>query len=165
MAASVARRAASTPMPPQTRTISPFSKKRKLRPLYSLLLMRQCRTSGSTSRSSAATMATLGISVRPKPLHRAPQGAFYRDDLPAQFAFRFSGAGKHFFPAHANRVDGGSGLAIQYPAGDGFVNHPGGKSKYIRQLHFRRGQSGDAGQLIENLFQRQILASQNVALA
>src|SRR3981081_1121107 len=152
-------------MPPQTRTISPFSRKRKLRPLYSLFVMRQCRTSGSTSRSSAATIATLGISVRPKPLHRAPQGSIYRDYFPAQFAFRFAGAGKHFFPAHANRVDGGSRLAIQYPASDGFVNHPGGKSKYIRQLHFRRGQPGNAGELIENLFQRKILASKNVALA
>src|ERR1700716_2411811 len=152
-------------MPPQTTTISPFSKKRKRRPLYSLSVVGQCRTSGSTSRGSAATMATLGISIRPKPFHGAPERSFYRDDFPAQFTFRFVGAGKHLFLAHANRVRGRSRLALQYPTRDGFINHARGKSKYIRQLHFRRRQPGNSGELVENLLQRKILASQNVALA
>src|SRR5258708_24215176 len=149
-------------MPPQTRTISPFSKKRKLRPMCSLSVVRQCRTSGNTSRSSAATIATLGIPIRPKPLHRAPQRTFYQDDLPAQFALCLVGAGKHLFPAHANRIDSGSRLAMQYPTGNCFINHARGKGKYIRQLHSRRRQYREAWQPVEKLLPPKVLTPQQV---
>src|SRR5271155_941474 len=113
MTASAARRGASAPLPPQTSTVSLFSKKRKLRPAYSFRRTRQCFSSGFTSLSSAATMAILNISVAPEPFHRPPQRVFDGDDLPTQLAFRFVGTGKHFFLAHAHSIDGRAWLALQ----------------------------------------------------
>ena len=73
MTASHALRAASAPIPPHTSTARPFSKNLKFRPSYSRSLIRQRLTSGQTSRSSAATIATLivGIAIILKPLNRA----------------------------------------------------------------------------------------------
>src|SRR5713226_10075394 len=131
--ASAARRAASAPIPPQTSTMSPFSKKRKFRPAYSFSLTRHSFTRGRTSRSSAATMATLDISVALKPLHRPPQCRIDRDDLPAQFPLRLVGTGKHFLLAHAHGVDRGTRLAMQHAPRDRFIHHACGKGEHIRQ--------------------------------
>src|SRR5208337_81680 len=115
--ASAARRAASAPIPPQTRTMSSFSKNRKRLPPASFSLTRHSLIRGRTSRSSAATMAILDISVDipvvPEPLYRPPQGTFHRHDLPPQFPLRLGGTGKHFFLPHAHCIDGGPGLAVQ----------------------------------------------------
>ncbi len=70
--ASVARRAASAPIPPHTRVASPFSNSRYRRPpcsrvltlVLTLVLAFQLRISGATSRSIAAMMAILDINAR-----------------------------------------------------------------------------------------------------
>src|ERR1017187_307388 len=162
--ASAALRAASAPIPPQTSTKSSFSKKRKRRPPTSFSMTRHSLISGPTSRSSAATMATLDISVALEPLHRPPQCPFDRHDLPAQFALRLAGTGKHLFPSHANRVHSGARLAVQHTPGNRLVNYSRGKGEHVGQLHLRRRQPRDLSKLVQNLLQRKILAAQNVAL-
>src|SRR5579864_9102336 len=119
--ASAALLAASAPIPPQTRTKSSFSKKRNRRPPTSFWLNSHPLIRGRTSRSSAATMATLDISVTPEPLHRPPQRSVHRHNFPAQFALRLAGAGKHFFPAHAYCIHRGARLAVQHASGDRLV--------------------------------------------
>src|SRR5258708_901937 len=137
MTASAARRAASAPIPPQTTTTSPFSKKRKLRPPFSFSLQRQSLTRGRTSRSSAATTATLDISVVSKPCDCPAQCIFNRNDLPPQLACSLVGAGKHLLLPHAHCVDGSAWLAPQQPPGNGFIDDSSGKRKEIRQLDLR----------------------------
>src|SRR5580658_5095405 len=121
--ASAARRAASAPIPPQTNTRSSFSKKRNRRPFTSFSLTRHSLIRGRTSRSSAATIATLDIAIAPEPLDRAPQCSLHRHDLPPQFALCLAGTGKHFLFAHAHRVHGGARLAIEHSPANRFVYH------------------------------------------
>src|SRR5208283_3847554 len=163
--ASAARRAASTPIPPQTTTDSSCSKNANLRPSCSRSTRRQRLMKAATSRSKAATMAILGISIRLKPLDRPPQRAFHRDCLPSQFAFRFSRTGPHFLLSHANRFDGRAGLAPQQAAGDRLVDRPCQVRHKVRQLDFWRRYTGNRAQLIQNLLQRQVLAAEDVTFA
>src|SRR5215470_14539618 len=151
MTASVARLAASNPMPPQTTTAFPDSKKRKLFPPCSLSTTRQSRTSGPTSRSSAATIATSGITLRSEPRHRPPQRAIGRHDFPTELAFRLRRGNEHFLLPHADCIDGRSRFASPNPPGEDFVNYAGCQGHRVRNFHFRRGQPRDFGQLVENL--------------
>src|SRR5438477_3895180 len=113
MTASAARRAGSLPIPPQTNTASPFSKNRNRRPSCSRSLTRQPFTSGRTSLSNAATIATLNIPVRLEPLHRPPQRVFHRNNLPSQFALGLVGGRKHHLASHAHRIDRRPRLAFE----------------------------------------------------
>src|SRR5579864_6745370 len=137
MTASAARRAASLPMPPQTTTASPFSKNRNLRPPCSRSLTRQLFTNGPTSLSSAATIATLDIPVRPEPLHRAPQRAFHWNDLPSQFTLGLVGTGKHHLAPHAHGIDRRPRLTLQQTARNHLVDNASGKGKKVRQFYAR----------------------------
>src|SRR5580765_2903188 len=157
MTASAARLAASAPMPSHTRTNSSFSKKRKRRPSTSFSLILQSRTNVRTSRSSAATIATLDISVTLEPVHRPPQRALDGNDLPAQFALCLVRAGEHFFLAHPHRIDCGAWLAMQHAPRNRLINHPSSKGKNVWQPYLRRGQPRDFPQRIQNLLERQIL--------
>src|SRR5207245_8000464 len=123
------RRTASSPIPPQTATVSSCSKKRKTRPECSRCLTVQSRTSGFNSRSSAATMAILGIAVCPEPLHSSPQGAFYGNNLPAQLALGLVGAGKHFLLSHPHRVNRRARLAPENSSGDCLIHYPRSKGE------------------------------------
>src|SRR5580704_1163096 len=163
--ASAARRAASRPIPPHTTTISSRSKKMKLRPSYRCSTRFEDLVSPRTSRSSAATMATLGISVGPEPLDCTAQGTVGWHRLPSHLSFRLIGAGPHFLFSHADGFDRRAGLAAQQAAGDRFIHRARPIGNKIGQLHLRRGQAGDRAQLIQNLLQCQVLAAQNVALA
>src|SRR5262249_2582685 len=162
MTASVARLAASNPMPPQTTTAFPDSKKRKLFPPCSLSATRQSRTSGPTSRSSAATIATSGITLRSEPRHRPSQRAIDGHDFPTELAFRLRRGNEHFLLPHADRVDGHSRFASPNPSAKDFVNYAGGKGHRVRNFHLRRREPRDCGQLVQNLLQRQVLAAQHV---
>src|ERR1700683_2500 len=146
--ASAARRADSAPIPPQTNTRSSFSKNRNRRPFTSLSFTRHSRIRGRTSRSSAATIATLDIAIAPEPFDRAPQCSLDWHDLPPQFALCLAGTGKHFLFAHAHRVHGGARLAMQYSPGDRFVDHSRRQGEDIRQLQSWRGQPRDLPELV-----------------
>src|SRR5580658_167549 len=103
-------------MPPHTTTMSSRSKKTKLRPSSRRSTRLQPVVSPLTSRSNAATMATLGISVSPEPLHRTTQRRVRRNTLPSQFPFGLVGAGPHLFLTHAHRLHRGARLTPQQPA-------------------------------------------------
>src|SRR5436309_5332004 len=72
IAASVARRAASAPTPPQTTTFPSRSKNLNLYPSYSRTVEGQSFTNGDISRSRAAMIATLPELVIPDPAHAYP---------------------------------------------------------------------------------------------
>src|SRR5208282_1111760 len=163
--ASAARRADSTPMPPQTTTNSSFSKKVNLRPWCSCCMLAHFLTSERTSRCSAAMMATLGIPVRSEPLYRTAQGILYWSDSPPQLAHGFIGTGPHFFLSHAYSFDGCARLAAQQAPGDGLVDQSCRDGKEVWEFHFRRGQARDHAELIQNLLQGEVLAAENVTLA
>src|ERR1700751_3806967 len=137
MAASAPRRAAAAPIPAQISTISPFSKKRKRRPSCSLSVARQLFTSGRTSRSKAATIATLGISVSPKPFHSAPHGIFDGHNRPTEFSLGLGGTGKHLLLSHANRIDGCTRLAAWNQTAHRLVDNAGREREHVRQLDRR----------------------------
>src|SRR5690242_4160624 len=125
MIASAARRAGSVPMPPHTSTASSHSYARNFRPAYSCSTTRQCLTSGRTSRSSAATIATLDISVGPEPIDRAAQRIVYRDNLPANLVFRLRRTRKHLLLPHPHRLDRRPRLLAQQTPGDRLIDDPG----------------------------------------
>src|SRR5580692_1911673 len=157
MTASEARRAAAAPIPPQTTTMSSWRKKRNRRPSCSLSLTCQLLTSGRTSRSRAATIAMLGISVRLEPLNGPPQGVIDRHDFPSQLALRLGRTGKHFLLAHANGIDRCTRLpAKQYPC-NRFIYNAGGIREYVRQFDRGRGQTSNLPQFVEDLLQGQVL--------
>src|SRR5208282_5278929 len=165
--ASVARRAASAPIPPHTKAASPFSKRRYRRPPCSIVLNLQPWISGHTSRSSAAMMAIFfsDITVRAKPLYRPPQGAIDRNRSPSQFPLCFGRSHKHHFASHAHGVNRRARLPAQKPPGHRLVHHPGREREHIGQFQRGRFQTRDRAQPVQNLLQRKILAAQNIALA
>src|SRR2546426_4666493 len=192
MMASAARRAASGPIPPHTSTRLSFSKNLNERPPYSLRLADQSLTSGQTSLSRAATIAILvelgnlvmvslisysregarpqhelylRITVRPKPFHRTAQRTVHRDHFPAQFPLRLGGRDEHFLPAHLHGLNVCARFAAKDPPRDDLIYHARRQSDRIRHPHLGRWQAGDFRQLIENLFQRQVLPAEDVALA
>src|ERR1700758_836345 len=173
MTASVARRATSEPIPPQTRTMCSCSKNLKERASYSLRVAGQVLMKGQTSLSRAATMATLGVtdrlfvsawswcsklaaepslgcpdeasgltrtllvrvsrllftsftfyvSVEAEPFHCAAQGVIYRDHLPAEFPFCFGGGHEHFFAAHSDSLNRGTGFTAKDMASDYLIRY------------------------------------------
>src|SRR6266849_1671691 len=153
MIASAARRAASDPIPPQTSTMAPLSKNLNQLPSYSRRLTGQCFTSGQTSRSSAATIATLGgdILIRSEPFHSAAEGIIHRDNFPAQFPLRFARGDKHFIPAHSHRFDSGPRFTAQNTAGYYLIDYASGQGHRIRHSDFGRRQSCDCSQLVKYL--------------
>src|SRR5580658_155858 len=163
--ASAARRAASRPIPPQTTTISSRSKKTNLRPSYSRSTRLQPLVSPLTSRSSAATIAILGIPVGPEPLYRPTQCPIRGHRLPAQFSLCLARTGPHLFLSHTHRLDGCARLAPQQSARHRLIHSAGGIGDKVRQLQCGRRQTCNRSQLVQNLLQRQVLAAQNVALA
>src|ERR1700721_3140475 len=154
MTASVARPAASTPIPPQTATVSPCSKKVKSRPPCWCGTRPQCLMSGLSSRWSAATMATLGIGVGPKPLYGTTESIVSRQGFPSKLALGFGGTGPHFFLAHAHSFDGGARLAAEQATSDILVHEACRISYEVGELNARRREMGDGPELVENLFER-----------
>src|SRR5467141_430965 len=152
-------------MPPQTMTAFSFSKNRNLCPSCSRSVRRQLLIRGLTSRSNAATIATLRITIDPEPLRRSSQRGFHGNDLPAQFALGFVGASKHFLRSHADGVNRGARLTTAQAASYYFIRYARCIGEYIGQFQYWRRQPGDLCQLIENLFQRQVLAAEDIAFA
>src|ERR1700730_13100514 len=104
------------PMPPQTTTISSCSKKSKLRPSCSPLRRVQFFVRPLTSRSSAATIATLGIAVGSEPFHSAAQSPVRGYRLPSQLTLCLARTGPHLFLSHAHRLDSRARLAAEQPS-------------------------------------------------
>src|SRR5437588_2496320 len=171
MTASAARRAASEPIPPQTTTTWSFSKNLNTRPSYSLRDVGQSLINGQTSRSRAATTAILypsamaHISMRAEPAHGPTQCIVDRHHPPAQFSFRFSRTDKHFLAAHAHGLNSSPRLAPKNMSCDDLVHDAGGKRNQVGHSNLRRRQSCNRSQLVQNLFQCQILSPQNIPFA
>src|ERR1700739_1271831 len=150
-------------MPPQTATRSCDSKTRNRLPEYSRSDTCQCRTNGQISRSSAATIATSGIALRPKPCGRASQSIVNRNNLPAEFALCLRRGNKHFLAAHPHRIDGRPWFSLSDPARDHFIANSRRQRQHIRHFHAGGRQPSDRGQLIQNLLQREVLTPEDVA--
>src|SRR4029077_10052224 len=163
--ASVARRAASTPIPPPVIAISSCSKNVNLRPWCSRSTRLQLSISPLTSRLRAATMASLGIAVGSKPLDGAAQSIVDWDFLPSQFALGFVGTGPHFLLSHANCFHRGARLPAEQATGESLIHSTGQISDKVRQFHGGRGQARDRTEFVQNLLPGQVLAAPNVALA
>ncbi len=133
----------------------------------------QSFTNGETSRSSAATIASscssvwelaLGVSIRPKPLHRPPQRFVHGTGLPSQFALRFGRLTNIFLrPMRTASMVARGSCEAECPS---TAYRPRrSPAPPHTEPDFRRGQSRNRRQLVENLLQRQILSAQNVTLA
>src|SRR5579862_6657874 len=158
MTPSVAQRAACSPMPPQIKTaFAPFSKNLNRLPSCSRSTARQFLTSCETSRCMAATNATLtGIAVLLKPVHCALQGGIDRNCIPSQISFGLGRSHEHLLPSHADGVNRCSRLTAQQASSHHLVHDTSRQRHDVRHLHFRRRQTCNIRQLIENLFQSKI---------
>ena len=119
----------------------------------------------SNSRRSAATSSQVfTISIRPKPLRRAPQRFHRRPGRISQLARGLVVPHPHFLARHAHRVERRPRLLAGHrgPAGG---RHSRRVRHRIGNPHRRRRPSRHFCQLSKNLLQRQVLAAQDVALA
>src|SRR5438552_1994177 len=116
-------------------------------------------------RTSVAKKLASYISISPKPFCGAAEGVIHRRDSPFQLALGFSRRNEHFLPSHADGVYGRTRFTTTNAAGEDLIHHSGCQRKRIRHTYFGRGKTGDRCQLVENLLQREILATQNVTLA
>src|SRR5215510_15804644 len=120
------------------------------------------------SRSCACrghTSCHLNITVRLKPANSATQRVFHRNDQVSQLAPGLGGGGKHFLSAHPHRIDGGPRLFLQNDSSKELVQRGKPQRHRVRHLGARRRQSRKRRELIQNLFQCEIFAAQDVALS
>src|ERR1019366_2925884 len=109
--------------------------------------------------------ASLGIGIGPEPLYRTSQGIVGGHGLPSQFALGFVGAGPHLYPSPANGFDCGARLPAQQAARNCLIDQARHIGNKVWELHFGRRQTRNRAEFIQNLFQREVLAAEDIALA
>ncbi len=88
------------------------------------------------------------------------------DESPeAEIALRLCRRSEHRLPAHANRLHRRARLLAAEPSGKVFIEEGERHRNRVRHLHGGRRQAGDRRHAVEDLFQRQILAAQNIPIS
>ncbi len=106
----------------------------------------------------------LHVTVRAKPIHSAFQSAIHRPRIESQFTLRLVERNEHFLARHFHRVDRRPRLVTGQirPAG---ARQSGGIGDRVGDPPARSFSSADGRQTRQDLLQRQIFATQDVALA
>src|SRR5438128_4547510 len=104
------------------------------------------------------------IPVRAEPLDRPLEGALDRLRTPAELSRRLLRRHEHLLARHLHGIERRPRLAAAQ-VGPTRTRETRQIRDGIRNTYPRRLSAADSGQPLQNLFERQIVASQNVALA
>jgi len=117
-------------------------------------------------RGRLKTSRELGrVAVGTEPIDGGAHGGVDGNDAEVEFLLGVGAAGEHFLAAHAYFFEGGAWVPAPDATGDPFFEEGVGNGYCKGDLGGRRRDAGDGGHLVEDLLEREVFSTEDVAVA